>query len=133
MRRMLNLAGLFVALLAALSVGAADDEKGMVVDLDGLKSRTPATWKSEKPGQFRMAQFALPGKKGDEGDTDLIIFKGLGGGVKANVDRWRNQFIPPPGKKADEVAVVKEIKIGGKAATQLEIEGTYRTAPFDPK
>lgn len=122
-----------LALLCPAAPRAVAEEKGTTIELDNLKSRTPADWKAEKPGPLRLAQFVLPGRKGDDGDTELIIFKGLGGGAQANIARWKMQFTPPPGKKVDDVAVVKEIKIGGKPATMLETEGTYKTTSFDPK
>jgi len=108
------------------------EEKGAVVDLDGIKAPAPASWKEEAPSnKMRFAQFRLPGK---DGDAELVIFKGLGGGAKQNVERWKGQFIPPEGKTADDVAKVSDITIGGKKAVRLDISGTYKfkAAPFDP-
>src|SRR5262249_13152080 len=61
--------------------------------------------------------------------------KGLGGGAKANVDRWQGQFRPPAGKKIDDVSKVTEIKIGGSDATVLDVSGTYlyNAQPFNTK
>jgi hypothetical protein len=112
-----------------------DKEKGTVVTLDGMKSRTPADWKEERPSnRMRFAQFRLPKKGEDKDDAQLVIFKGLGGEAKANVKRWKEQFLPPEGKTIDEVAKVEEIKIGGHPATYVDVQGTYlfKAAPFDP-
>jgi hypothetical protein len=113
--------------------GAAEDE-GVVVEMDGLRSRTPSSWKQVEPARGRYAQFRLPKKDDDPNDAELVIFKGFGGSAKANVDRWKGQFRPPEGKALDDVAKVEEIKIGGHPATYLDIHGTYlfKAKPFDP-
>jgi hypothetical protein len=122
-----------VAALAGLS--AAADDKGTVIELDGLSSRTPADWKEEAPSnQMRLAQFRLPKKGDDKADAELVIFKGFGGSAKENINRWKAMFAPPEGKAIDDVAKVEEMKIAGNEATYLDISGTYtqKTRPFDP-
>jgi len=116
--------------LACLGVGgarAADKDSKEVVELDGVKAVVPADWKKEKPkSSFRYAQFRVPRAEGDEEDAELVIFKGLGGSVRANVDRWKGQFIPPEGKTIADVSTVKETKVGGFPATYLDVRGTFR-------
>ena len=117
---------------------AADDDKGkgVVVDLDGLKSTTPGDWKEEAPSnRMRLTQFRLPKKGDDKEDAELVIFKGLGGGSKANLERWKKQFLPPKGKNIDDVAKVTEIKLGDRPAVFVDIQGTYlfNAAPFNPR
>ena len=81
---------------------------------------------------MRFAQFRIKGK--DAEDAELVIFKGLGGGAKQNVERWKGQFIPPDGKTIDDVAKVSDVTLGGKKAVRLDVSGTYKfkAAPFDP-
>lgn len=113
----------------------ADDNKGTIVDLDGLKSRTPTEWKEEAPAnRMRLAQFLLPKAKDDKFDAELVIFKGIGGSNKDNIDRWKKMFVPPQGKTLDDISKVKEMKVGGAMLTYLDIEGTYlfKARPFDP-
>ena len=134
MRRTLFLAGLTLAALAHAAVGG--DAKGTPVDLDGMTSKAPATWTKEAPSnRMRYAQFKVPKAKDDKEDAELVIFKGLGGSSKANIDRWKKQFVPPAGKKIDDVSKVTEIKIGGLPATMLDVSGTfnYNPAPFNPR
>jgi hypothetical protein len=125
---------------SASESNAADGEKGkgngVVVDLDGLKSTSPGAWKEEAPSnRMRLIQFRLPKKGEDKEDSELVIFKGLGGGSKANVERWKKQFVPPKDKKIEDVAEVKEIKIGDRPAVYLDIHGTYlfNPQPFNPR
>ncbi len=144
MRRLLGFAVLgFVAAACSPSAGesnAADGDKdkakGVVVDLDGLKSAAPGDWKEETPSnRMRFMQFRLPKKDGDKDDAELIVFKGLGGGSKANIERWKGQFVPPKDKKIDDVAKVAEIKLGEQKAVFLDITGTYLSSsqPFNPR
>ena len=124
-----------LALGLALAARGADKDSGVVVDMDGLRSRAPAAWKEQPPAnRMRFAQFRLPKQGADKDDGELVIFKGLGGSAKANVQRWKDMFQPPAGKKIDDVAKVEEIKIGGRDAVYLDISGTYvfRARPFDP-
>ena len=125
-------------MLAALTFTASADEKakGTKVIFDGMTSTTPATWVEETPAnKMRFAQFKLPKVKGDKYDAELVIFKGLGGSAAANISRWKEQFVAPKGKSADDISKETEIKIGGKAATQVVVEGTfkYNPAPFNPR
>jgi hypothetical protein len=119
--------------LACLGVDGA--RAADVVELDGVKAAVPADWKKEKPKtNIRYAQFRLPRAEGDETDAEVVLFKGFGGTAKANVARWKEQFIPPEGKTIDDVSTVKETKVGGFAATYLDIRGTFRdTVPGSGK
>jgi len=143
MVRVTWLTALGILALAGLSSlsNAADDkkddkkDKGTVVTLDGLSSRAPAEWKEEEPSnKMRHAQFSLPKAKDDKADAELVIFKGIGGNAKDNIDRWKAQFVPPKDKKIDDVAKVEKIKIGDKEADYLDVQGTYlyKARPFDP-
>ncbi len=125
-------------LMAALTFTASADDKpkGTKVNFDGLTSTTPATWVEKTPSnKMRFVQFELPKVKGDKEDAELVIFKGLGGSAAANISRWKDQFVAPKGKTSDDISKESEIKIGGKAATQVVIGGTfkYNPAPFNPK
>jgi hypothetical protein len=123
----------------AAGSGATDPagKEGSVVTLDGLKSSTPADWKSEKPSsKLRTYQFRLPRFQDDKEDAELVIFyfgAGAGGSVRDNLKRWKDQFQPPQGKTTDEVAKVEEFDVGKVKVTYLDIHGTYLSkSPVDP-
>jgi hypothetical protein len=127
-------AGFLGVALLAWGTARADD-KGTVVDLDGLKSKAPAEWKEEKPSsRLRLAQFRLPAQGGDKEDADLAIFKGISGSSKDNIKRWKDQFAPPEGKTIDDVSKVETLKVSGSEAFYLDVAGTYKYKfpPFDP-
>jgi hypothetical protein len=144
MKRTLGLALLgclagVLALVEPAGVGA-DDQKGTRVTIDGLSSTAPADWKEEEVSEtarkFRVKQFKLPRVKGDKSDGEVVIFSfsGGGGSVKANIARWKGMFIPPKGKKIDDVTKVEKAKAGKVPVIFVDIHGTYKfsSAPFDP-
>jgi hypothetical protein len=101
---------------------------GVVVTFDTLKSTAPASWKKEepKPSPFpRAYQFKLPGTEEGKNDAEIVVFSGIGGSAKANLDRWKGQFTPPEGKKLDDVAKVEEIKVAGCPVSILDVRGSY--------
>jgi hypothetical protein len=116
----------------------AQDRKGSVVTLDGLKSQAPADWVEEKTtSQMRYKQFRLPAAQGDKENAELIIFffgPGGGGSAADNVKRWKGMFEPPAGKKIDDVAKVEKRKVGDVDVTYLDVQGTYlfKAQPFNP-
>ena len=98
--------------LSVLTVRA--DDKGTDVSFDGLKSATPAGWKEETPSnRLRWMQFRVPKAKDDEANGELYITKGITGSKDDNLKRWKGQFLPPEGKKIDDVTKVEEFKVAG--------------------
>jgi hypothetical protein len=133
-----RMCALFVAcaalVYASVPAGAADkDKKGAVVSIAALRATAPAEWKEEKPsGSMRLQQFLLPKAEGDETDAEVTLYK-AGGDVKANVDRWKNQFELPKGKKEADVVKEQQMKVSDVDVAYLDITGTYKAPPFDPK
>lgn len=139
------LRALWVALLATGLVATAwqagdtraqdkkEDKKE--IELDGMKSFVPGSWKSEKPdNRLRYLQFKLPKAKDDKEDAVLIVSKGIGGSPEANIKRWKEQMIPPEGKTLDDICKVTDVKIGDVKAPFLDASGTYKDnpQPFNP-
>ena len=53
-------------------------------------------WLQQQPSSsMRHDQYELPGPEGSDAAT-LAIFKGIGGSIDSNIDRWKKQFITPP-------------------------------------
>jgi hypothetical protein len=107
---------------------------GIPVTIDGLTSTAPASWKeSPTTSSMRFKQFIVPGGAGDKSNAELVIFffgPGQGGGAEANIARWKGMFLPPDGKKIDDVSKVETIKVGEVNTTILEVRGTYRHKPM---
>jgi hypothetical protein len=123
-----------VAALACFRSGAgAGEGKGKVVDFDGLRSQAPAAWKEEEvASRLRYLQFRLPKVKNDKADAEVVIFKGIGGSAKANIDRWKAMFLRAEGK--EDNATVKEFPVGKAKVSYLDVAGTYlyKDQPFNP-
>jgi hypothetical protein len=134
MQRACWLVFLGFALLASGQTQGAD-EKGTVVEVDGLKSRTPADWKEEKPAnKFRLKQFQIPRVEGDKEDAQLLVISlggGAGGSAEDNVKRWKGLFTPPAGKNIDDVSKVESFKVGDVPVTYVDVQGTYKGATFE--
>jgi hypothetical protein len=115
-----------------------EQKKGTIVEIDDLKSVAPADWKSEEvTTKFRTHHFRIPHVADDKSDAELTIFffgTGSGGSADANVKRWKGMFLPPEGKKIDDVAKVENFKVGNVDVTYLDVQGTYKfkERPFDP-
>jgi hypothetical protein len=118
-----------LVVLALVAPARADDE----VDLGGMKSKAPATWKKAEPGRMQMAAFNLPKAEGDKEDAKLLIFyngpQGMGG-KEDNIRRYRGMFKAPAGDNAK----VESGKVGNAETTTVDVQGTYlfKAAPFDP-
>ena len=85
----------------------------------------PASWEwVETSSAMRKAQLKISDAK-SKGSADVIFFhfgQGDGGGTKANVERWFNQFKEP---REQIKAKSEETTIGKHKVTFVEAEGTY--------
>jgi hypothetical protein len=115
----------------------AEDKKGTIVTIDGLKSAVPAEWMMEETtSRMRAYQFKVPKVRDDKHDGEMVIFffgPGQGGSTQDNIIRWKGMFIPPEGKKIDDVAKVTRMKVGDVELSYLDVQGTYKfkDRPFD--
>ncbi len=119
------LSALLAAAFLAATAGAGE------VEIAGMKSKTPDSWKEEPTtSEMRLAQFKLPKADGDDEDAQLIIFyfKGGSGTPEQNMQRQLAKFSGKPEVKVDK------IKVGSHEAPIQDITGTYlqKKRPFDP-
>ena len=134
-----------LALTAVACSGSSEDKskpdrsspdrgERVVVRIGPVSAEAPRDWKEETPkGSMRAYQFRLPGAEG-AGDAELIVFRGIGGTARANVDRWKKQFTPPEGTKAEDALKETEMKVGGYPALYLDARGTYESGmAFGPQ
>lgn len=123
-------AALVLAAFTTLGVWAGD------VELAGMKSTAPKSWKEEPPANtMRVTQFKLPKAEGDAEDAELAIFyfKGGSGGVEANLERQVKKFKPAGGTEKVE-AKTEKIKVGKIDATFQDVKGVFlsKFPPFAP-
>ena len=116
--------------LFTLSSSAVSDD-GQEIKLSGGKFTMsgPKGWTKKTPKvNIIEAEFAIPKVEGDSADGRLTVMAS-GGGVKANVDRWKGQF------SKTEKSKVEKTKAGGFEVHMVDISGTFkesRGGPFAP-
>ena len=67
---------------------AADDSRG-------IKWVAPKSWTAQKTNSIRFGSFKLPTIKNAKGEVSIIALAGDGGGLLANINRWRGQISLP--------------------------------------
>jgi hypothetical protein len=123
-----------LALLLALPVLAAAQDKGTEVKVGGLKATTPADWKKEKPANLlRSFQFKLPAAK-DFAEAEVAVFPESHPSAEKNYPKWKGQFVPPEGKTTDDISKTAKWDVKGVTVNVLDVTGTwkYRERPNDP-
>jgi hypothetical protein len=90
------------------------------------KTAVPAAWRSTpSSSSMRLAQFVVPQASGPPAAEVVVYFfgPGQGGGVEANLERWKGQFSNPDGSPVYEK--VAQDTSGPFPITIAEYRGTY--------
>jgi len=82
--------------------------------------QVPAGWQEVAAGQFLVAKFNISGDGGATAAVNVSSSPGDGGGLAANVNRWRGQLGLPP---AADIPTTP-IDIAGGKAQLVEMSGT---------
>jgi len=82
--------------------------------------QVPAGWQEISGGQFLVAKFMLAGDGGATAAVNVSMSAGDGGGLSANVNRWRGQLGLPP---ISEILTTPLDVAGGKAQL-VDMSGT---------
>lgn len=84
-----------------------------------LKMTAPEGWKKQQPRvNLIEAEYEVPLEDGDEGSV-RVTWMQVGGGVKANVDRWQGQFYGAEPTK-------KEMQVDGQTVYMVELNGSFK-------
>lgn len=92
----------------------------------GVRWTAPAAWKTEGARPMRAATYSIPLAAGDQGIAECVVNyfgPGQGGGVDANVERWKGQVLGADGKPAP--AKIDKRTIRGIPVTMIDSSGTY--------
>ena len=111
---------LFVAALAASAASVFAETAA------GVRWTPPAGWKAEAARPMRAATYSIPLAAGDQGVAECVVnFFGSnqGGGVDANIERWRGQVLGADGKPA--LAKIDKRSGRGVPITVIDASGTY--------
>ncbi len=90
-------------------------------DTGALRWQAPEAWKELEKSQFRQANFEVPGGVA----CWLTILSGGGGGLLANINRWRVELGLEPVDQDAADAMPQRALLGGQA-TLLAADGGYR-------
>jgi hypothetical protein len=92
----------------------------------GIRWTAPPGWKTEAARPMRAATYSIPLAPGDQGVAECVVNffgAGQGGGVEANIERWRGQVLGADGKPA--VAKVDKRAGRGVPITTIDTSGNY--------
>ena len=110
----------FVTVIAASAAGLFAESAA------GVRWTAPAAWKSEAPRPMRAATYSIEPVAGDQGIAECVVNyfgPGQGGGVDANIERWRGQVLGADGKPA--TAKIDKRTTRGIPITLIDASGTY--------
>jgi hypothetical protein len=80
----------------------------------------PADWRQLPPSQFLLAEFSIAGTNGATAEVNVAELSGEGGGLEANVNRWRGQLGLPP---TSEI-LTTQLEVAGDKAEVADMNGT---------
>lgn len=83
----------------------------------------PEGWSATPPGQMVLASFQATGSNGEVVETAVSMLSGDGGGLLANVNRWRNQLQLPPAQPGELDSMLRRMDIHGHSAVLVDMEG----------
>lgn len=84
----------------------------------------PADWQSVPPQEFLLAEYSIAGANGGKAEVNVAQLAGEGGGVLANVNRWRRQLGLSPATDADLAAMTSSLTASGGTATVVDLTST---------
>lgn len=83
----------------------------------------PPGWQSVPPSQFLLAEFSISGANGAKAEVNVAEMGGEGGGLLANVNRWRGQLgLGAVGEK-DLSQLAQPLDVPGGKATLVDFAG----------
>jgi hypothetical protein len=103
---------------------AIEGSNGKLQELkfDRIQFTAPAGWKQvdipPEKRNFIDGQLSIP----VDGETLTLTLSSIGGGIDANVERWKTQFEPGP----DAKPVVEPIDVGNRKGTWVDLQGTFQ-------
>lgn len=84
----------------------------------------PAGWREIDGGQFLVAKFLVPGTDNSQAIVNVSMSAGNGGGVSANVNRWRKQLGLREISESAANEAVKSVGDGDAKMNLVELAGT---------
>jgi hypothetical protein len=92
----------------------------------GLSWTAPAGWKNEGSRPMRAATYNVPAAPGDADPGECVVYffgEGQGGGVEANLERWKGQLKGPGGKPVESKTAKRKVR--NLPVTTIDAVGDY--------
>jgi hypothetical protein len=83
----------------------------------------PAGWQEQAPTSMRVATFQVTGPSGATADVSVIQLGGMGGGLLANVNRWRSQLGLQPVEDSELQKLVSTHDVNGAKISLVDLVG----------
>jgi hypothetical protein len=88
------------------------------------KWEVPSGWQEVPAEQFLVAKFIVTGNTGAKAAVNVSDLAGDGGGVTANVNRWRKQLGMSDISEAEIIKLASSVDVAGGKATLVDLSGT---------
>lgn len=83
----------------------------------------PSDWQSVPPSQFLLAEFSISSSSGAKAEVNVAEMGGEGGGLLANVNRWRGQISLAGLAENDLSQLAQPVDVPGGKATLVDFAG----------
>ena len=113
----------FTSILLSLAVSSG---ALMAESAAGISWTAPAGWKAQAPRPMRAATYSIAPVAGDSTGAECIVNyfgPGQGGGVDANIERWKGQVQEPDGRPA--VGKIEKRTVRNVPITIFDSSGSY--------
>ena len=104
--------------------GAVTTAKPPAPRTGGPAWTVPAGWQEISGGQFLFAKFLIAGEGDAKAAVNVSSSAGDGGGLLANINRWRGQLGLGSWSEAELQKNTQEIEVLGGKGTYVELSGT---------
>lgn len=101
-------------------IGGMDNSAGPISHEGQPNWQVPAGWTEVSGGQFLIAKFTIAGDNSANAAVNVSSATGVGGGLSANVNRWRGQL----GMQPIDSPSTTSLTINGGAAQIVDLTGT---------
>jgi hypothetical protein len=96
-----------------------DDPPGPAKD---VTYTMPKGWRAAESSPFAIAKFQV-GPADQAGTVTISALPGTGGGLAANISRWRNQVGLEPLEEAEVLKTTREMKVDGMRGHVVDMTG----------
>jgi hypothetical protein len=86
--------------------------------------QVPADWKEVPAAQFLLAEYSITGANGAKAEVNVAQLSGDGGGLLANVNRWRRQIGLDALDENGMNKLITSVDVSGSKATLVDMTGT---------